>query len=197
MMMQQPKVLYYAKFEYDKKNRFKPDGTERKDPVYVMTKCRGYYPPMAHFVNKRGINKGKATMYLKQKRDEQPSNAPKMFLQSTGSLNFTGLKDCFTWSGTAYGYPNDMPTYSGKRIPNPFLNCKSDGYLFQFHQEDEVLVQNGFTIPSSFELLILGNAKPLMASYNQQLQLGLFDAVLNTCRASAISCADSDETEKG
>ena len=120
-----------------------------------------------------------------------------MFLQSTGSLNFTGLKDCFTWSGTAYGYPNDMPTYSGKRIPNPFLNCKSDGYLFQFHQEDEVLVQNGFTIPSSFELLILGNAKPLMASYNQQLQLGLFDAVLNMCRASAISCADSDETEKG
>ena len=54
MMMQQPKVLYYAKFEYDKKNRFKPDGTERKDPVYVMTKCRGYYPHMAHFVKKRG-----------------------------------------------------------------------------------------------------------------------------------------------
>ena len=58
-------------------------------------------------------------------------------------------------------------------------------------------MQNGFTIPSSFELLILENAKPLMASYNQQLQLGLFDAVLNMCRASAISCADSDETEKG
>ena len=42
----------------------------------------------------------------------------------------------------------------------------------------------------------MGNAKPLMASYNQQLQLGLFDAVLNTCRTSAISCADSDEAEK-
>ena len=70
MMMQQPKVLYYAKIEYDKKNRIKPNGTERKDPVYVMTKCSGCYPHMAHFVNKRGINKGKATMYLKQRRDE-------------------------------------------------------------------------------------------------------------------------------
>ena len=41
MVMQQPKVLYYAKFEYDKKNRFKPDGTEKKTPTYVMTKCSG------------------------------------------------------------------------------------------------------------------------------------------------------------
>ena len=88
IMMQQPKVLYYAKFEYDKKNRFKPDGTEKKTPTYVMIKCSGCYPPMAHFINKRGDNKGKATMYLMQKRDEQPNNAPKMYLQSTGSLNF-------------------------------------------------------------------------------------------------------------
>lgn len=197
MVMQQPKVLYYAKFEYDKKNRFKPDGTEKKTPTYVMTKCSGCYPPMAHFINKRGDNKGKATMYLMQKRDEQPNNAPKMYLQSTGSLNFTGLKDCFTWSGTAYGYPNNTPTYSSREIPNPFMSCKNDGYLFQFHQEDEVLMQGGFTIPSSFELLILENAKPLIASYCQQLQLGLFDAVLNMCRSSAISCADSDEAEKG
>lgn len=59
-----------------------------------------------------------------------------------------------------------------------------------------MLMQGGFTIPSSFELLILENAKPIIASYCQQLQLGLFDAVLNMCRTSAISCADSDEAEK-
>ena len=41
IMMQQPKVHYYAKFEYDKKNRFKPDDTEKKTTTYVMIKCSG------------------------------------------------------------------------------------------------------------------------------------------------------------
>lgn len=187
--MIQPKVLYYAKFEYDKESG--------ETPIYVMTKFSGGYPPLEMMVGKRGRNRGKVFMYLMRKREQQPSDAPSMYLQTTGSYNFTGLKDCFTWSGTAYGYPNREPTYSSKKIPNPFLPYKDDGYLFLFHQEENLLYsKKGEVIPDSFELLILGKAKPLISSYCQQLQLGYFGAYLEQCRKIAISCADSDEAAK-
>lgn len=185
----QAECVYYALFEYDRESG--------KTPVYVRTKAFGCYLPLSRLKCARGHNKGKVILYLLPKGENQPNNAPSMKLQAVKSINFTGLKDCFTLSGCAYGYPNGEKTYSSKKMPNPFYENRNDGYLFLFHTQEDVS-GNGVgnkVIPGSFELLIFDNAKPIIASYCQQMKLGQFNALLSECRNRARLCG-GDEAEK-
>ena len=178
----QAKCVYYALFEYDTQSK--------KTPIYVRTKACGCYLPLSRLKCTRGHNKDKVILYLLPRGENQPNNAPSMKLQAVKSINFTGLKDCFTWSGAAYGYPNGEKTYSSRKTPNPFYEHRNDGYLFLFHsQEDAPIHDTGNkVIPSSFELLIFENAKPIIASYCQQMKLGHFNTLLNDCRSHARKC---------
>lgn len=185
----QAECVYYALFEYDRESG--------KTPVYVRTRAFGCYLPLSRLKCARGHNKGKVILYLLPKGENQPNNAPSMKLQAVRSINFTGLKDCFTLSGCAYGYPNGEKTYSSKKMPNPFYENRNDGYLFLFHTQEDVS-GNGAdnkVIPGSFELLIFENAKPIIASYCQQMKLGQFNTLLMNCRYRATSCG-GDEAEK-
>ncbi len=117
---------------------------------------------------------------------ESPSTPP-MKLQGKGSLNLTGLKYYFIdgkLSGYACGNPNPNPTYKykGKDRINPFYaNNRNDGFLFIVKTEPDNL------IPSSFEMMVLSNAKPVIASYLQMLKLGGFNEVLESMREQATS----------
>lgn len=186
--MQQPKVVYYAKFEYNPQSG--------SSPSYARTKVCGYYPPLERLTFSRGINKGKVAFFLMGVREEQQINAPKLYLQAAKSLNFTGLKGCMTLDSFAYGFPSSEPTYSAKNIPNPFYEYREDGYLFLFHQDTEKPTSSEQLLPDSFELLVLEGGRKLISSYFQQMQLGYYDALLKECREKAVLCADSVEAQK-
>lgn len=179
----QAECVYYALFEYDRESK--------KTPVYVRTRAFGCYLPLSRLKCTRGHNKGKVILYLLPKGENQPNNAPSMKLQAVKSINFTGLKDCFTLSGCAYGYPNGEKTYSSKKTPNPFYEHRNDGYLFLFHHLEEEPLQgaDNKVIPSCFELLVFEGAKPVIASYCQQMKLGQFNALLRECRNRARLCS--------
>lgn len=187
-VVQQPKVVYYAKFVYDNKSG--------KSPLYLRVKVCGYYPPLERLTFSQGRNKGKIGFYLMGVREEQPLNAPKLSLQAVKSLNFTGLKGCVTLDGVAYGFPSSEVTYSKNKLPNPFYEYREDGYLFVFHQDQKQETPSERLLPTSFELLILEGGKKLISSYFQQMQLGYYDALLKECREKAVLCAESVEAEK-
>ena len=127
---------------------------------------------------------GFVSMNLMEKLKEG-ENVPSMRLQAKGSLNFTGLKEYFQdgkLSGYAYGYPDPRPTYSSQNKPNPFFDCKQDGYLFLI-QADQSDPTN--TIPTSIELIVLDSAKVLISAYCKQMVMGGFDEALQALREQA------------
>lgn len=149
-------------------------------PKYTITAQAGYYPPMEQLKGRDGL----ISMNLMEKLKEG-DNVPSMRLQAKGSYNFTGLKEYFQdgkLSGYAYGYPDPRPTYSSQNKPNPFFDCKQDGYLFLI-QADQSDPTN--TIPTSIELVVLENAKMLISVFCKQLTMGGFDEVLEQLREQA------------
>ena len=72
-------------------------------------------------------------------------------------------------------------TYSTKNKPNPFYENRNDGFLFIFKTESDN------PLPSSFEMIVLSNAKPVVASYLQMLRVGGFNDVLKSMREQATS----------
>ncbi len=152
--MSAPNILYYARMEYDQ--------TSKKTPKYVVTAQAGYYPMEAL----RGRD-GRISMYLLEKLKEG-ANVPAMRLQAKDSLNFTGLKEYFTpegkISGFAYGYPLADETYSSKGKPNPFYECRGDGFLFIVHNDTAITRTDGSMIPSCIEMVVLEGARVTIAN---------------------------------
>lgn len=172
--MSTPRIKYYAKL-------VNTTQTGKKTPKYTIVEQAGYYPPIELLRGRDGL----VSMNLMEKLKEG-ENVPSMRLQAKGSLNFTGLKEYFQdgkLSGYAYGYPDPRPTYSSKDKPNPFFECKQDGYLFLI-QEDPSDPTN--VIPTSIELIVLDSAKVLISAYCKQLTMGGFDEVLEQLRGQAI-----------
>lgn len=164
-----PKQRYYAKLERCKEGI--------KTPKYTIVKEAGYYAPMESLKGKDGH----VSMYLQNQRKEK-EDIPPMWLQAKNSLNFTGLKFYFIdgkISGYAYGYPLDEETYSKKDIKNPFFEYKNDGFLFLIHDDETGI------LPKYIELIVLEDAKPLIASYCKQLIMGGFDEALSLLRKQA------------
>lgn len=165
-----PTIRYYAQMSLV---------TGTKTPKYVITHEAGFYEPMSRLKGKDGC----ISFFLMQKRENQPSNTPPLYLQATRSYNFTGLKDYYldgAISGYAYGYPLKETTYKykNKSVENPFKEYRNDGYLFIVHQTDK-------PTPDRIELIVLENAKDLIASYCKMLMIGGFDEVLQRIRKSA------------
>ena len=169
-----PNIRYYARMEDCTGNG--------KTPKYRITAQAGYFPPMETIIGRDG----KVSMYLQVSKDSgsKKDNSPAMKLQAKDSLNFTGLKDYFVdgkLSGFAYGYPLATETYSSKQKPNPFYDCKDDGYLFIIHQD-----KNANTVrPTVIELIVLDGAKVLISSYCKQLMMGGFDEAIKFLREQA------------
>lgn len=165
-----PNIHYYAKME-------RCVGAY-KTPKYTIVAEAGYYAPMD---NLRGKD-GHISMYLQNQRKEK-DGIPAMWLQAKNSLNFTGLKSYFIdgkISGFAYGYPHGGKTYSKRATPNPFYEYKEDGFLFLLHDDKTSVV------PSSIELIVLENARVLIAAYCKQMLMGGFDEALKLLRSQAI-----------
>ena len=173
-MMVQPEIIYYARLIFDK--------SSKKTPKYVITAESGYYPPMDEL---RGRD-GRVSVYLMAKRETQTkSSVPAMSLQAKNSLNLTGLKDYFVngyLSGFAYGYPLDKPVFSAKKRPNPFYECREDGFLFVVHQNKEALTPEAKQLPTEFEMIVLQGGKCLISAYCKALMSGGFDSRLKELR---------------
>jgi len=174
--MNAPQVSYYALF-------VETTTAGRKTPKYTIEKSAGYYPPMAKLTGRNG----KVSMYLMEKLKEG-LDVPAVRLQATDngsglSYNFTGLKEWFDnggkLTGFAYGYPLSDKTYSKEHKPNPFYDFKADGFLFK------VWPNADSSKPLKIELLVISNAKPLIASYCKMLQQGGFDEDLQLLRKQA------------
>lgn len=170
-MMNLPNIRYYALLT---------DTTAegKQTQKFAVAKAVGYYPPMEQLKTK----KGSISFYLMEKLKEG-LDAPAYRLQGKSSLNFTGLKDYFVdgkLTGFAYGYPMDTKTYGKESKPNPFYDYRADGYLFKIKTNADA------TKPVEIELLVLENAKPLIASYCKMLQQGGFDEALELMRKQAV-----------
>jgi len=173
--MSTPRIKYYAKL-------VNTTQTGKVTPKYTILAQAGYYPPMEQLKGRDGL----VSMNLMEKLKEG-ENVPSMRLQAKGSINFTGLKEYFQdgkLSGYAYGYPDPRPTYSSKNKPNPFFECKQDGYLFLLHPDKN---DPSSTIPNIIELIVLEGAKGLISLYCKQLVMGGFDEVLGQLRQQATS----------
>ncbi len=172
--MNTPNIRYYAKMV---------NTTIGKTPKYTISEQVGYYAPMDKLV---GRDKHISMNLLQQDREDN-SSTPPMKLQAKNSLNFTGLKNFWIegeMSPFAYGFPMDKPTYSSKAKVNPFYEYKDDGFLFIIHHDEN---DHKNIIPTCIELIVLENAKLLISAYCKQLEMGGFDAALNTLREQAKS----------
>ena len=164
-----PNPRYYAKLERCK--------GAIKTPKFTIIEEAGYYAPMESLKGQDG----RISMYLQNQRKKR-DDIPELWLQAKGSLNFTGLHSFFIdgkMSGFAYGYPSDKKTYSSKKKNNPFYEYKDDGFLFLIHDD------NTGVVPAFIELIVLEDAKLLIAAYRKQLLMGGFDEALNLLRKQA------------
>lgn len=175
--MNYPNIRFYALF-------VETTGKGKKTPKYAISEAAGYYPPMDKLKGKDG----KVSMYYKDSNDrcnnvKEGINIPAKYLQAKDSLNFTGLKDLFTadgkLSGFAYGNPLAKATYTKDDKPNPFFAYKNDGFIFKIKAKADAIGVE------TFELLVLENAKPLIAAYCKMLQQGGFDDDLQLLREQA------------
>lgn len=164
-----PNIRYYARLERCK--------GATKTPKFTIVEEAGYYAPMESLKGKDG----RISMFLQNKRKER-YDIPALWLQAKGSLNFTGLHSYFIdgkISGFAYGYPLNKEDYSSKKKKNPFYEYRKDGFLFLIHDDKTGVV------PAFIELIVLEDAKPLIAAYCKQLLMGGFDEALALLRKQA------------
>ena len=157
-----------------------------KTPKYVLTKACGWVDELKHLVGRDGY----ISLYLCQKREGQPSDAPSMYLQAKGSLNLTGLKELFVdgvMSNYAWGNPPRTVAYGTKKPKtNPLINYVADGFLFVFHYDYEIKLGQQVERPLKFELLWLEGAGVMMPQHCKRLQMGSYDDILKKCRDEAI-----------
>lgn len=171
----------YLKFEQlpdEVKSKYKIK-LNAKTPRFDLTRLAGYYKPLESLKNK----KGQIVLYLNGTLgiiDSTDQRRADRFLMGKNSLNFSSIylldssiqtnRGCFV----GYGNPNRSRTYSKENRPNPFFECKNDGFIFLITPDwkaIEILV-----IPDGYNT-ILGNAKALAD--------GVYNEALETMRATA------------
>lgn len=175
--MNEPKLRMWAKFVLSP--------TSGVTPKYVLTDACGWVEELKELVGKDGY----ISLYLCPKREGQSSNAPSMYLQAKGSLNLTGLRDLFVdgmMSDYAWGNPPKAVTYGAKKPRfNPLVKYVADGFLFVFHYDFEVKMEE-MERPLSFELLWLEGAGLMIPQHAKSLQMGSYNEILRKCREEAI-----------
>lgn len=149
-----------------------------KIPRYDLTRIAGYYKP----IESLKTNKGLVYVYLTETRgiiNSPDQRRADRFLMAKESLNFSSvyLLDCSTPTNgnlIGYGNPNRSKTFGKDKKPNPFLECKDDGFLFLISEDwqsiETLIIPNGYNT-------ILGNAKALAD--------GVYNEALATMRAAA------------
>lgn len=176
--MNQPKVRMWAKFVLSPKSG--------ATPKYVLTDCYGWVEELKDLVGRDGY----ISLYLCQKREGQPSDAPSMYLQAKCSLNLTGLRDLFEngcMSNYAYGNPPKAVTYGSKKPRiNPLIKYVADGFLFIFHYEYEIVLGQQMERPLYFEMLWLEGAGLMIPLHCKSLKMGSYDEILKKCRDESI-----------
>lgn len=75
--MNKPNVRMWAKFALSPQSG--------ATPKYVLTDAYGWVEELKDLVGRDGY----ISLYLQKRREGQPSDAPAMYLQAKGSINFT------------------------------------------------------------------------------------------------------------
>lgn len=163
----------YMKFEQ------LPDEVKRRNNIKVgakvprldLTRLAGYYKPLQSLTNKNG----QIFIYIQEAKDR--INSPderraERYLQGKDSLNLSSVyllrRSTPESPFVGYGNPDRSKTFSKSHKPNPFYECRDDGFLFLIApdwQTIEILVvTNGYNT-------IQGNAKGLAdGAYNEALE---------------------------
>lgn len=142
-----------------------------KVPRFDLVQISGYSKSWEALKNKDG----QIYFYLNEARgiiNSPDSRRADRFLMGKGSLNFSSvfLLECEPSNGyfVGYGNPNGKETYSKNNKPNPFYECRDDGYLFLISEDWRTI--EVFVIPNG-KNTILGNAKALNDGvYNDMLK---------------------------
>ena len=166
---------FYLKLE--QRTKVFKSGKIGKDTRYIAISQAGYFK---HIEAMRGKG-GDVVMHLKGVENGAPKSTAEINLQCSyndgkiknGSLNFSSLffenihpdKVMF-----ANGEPNDNAKLKDGK-PNPFYDCKNDGYLF-------IVTPDLKTV----EILIIPNSRVLIVGYRKKLADGQFDEVLQQIR---------------
>lgn len=146
-------------------------------PRYDCVESEGYYPEMERLVS----TKGDLHFYLCETKgviNSPDQRRADRFLQAAKSFNFSSvyLLDEQTADGhlIGYGNPNGQKTYGKGKIPNPFWECRNDGFLFIISPDWK-----------NIELLVMPNGKFTILGLAKALADGQFDEALDTIRATA------------
>ncbi len=144
-----------------------------KVPRYDLTRFAGYYKPLQSLINA----KGQLCLYLNGTTgiiDSPDERRAERYLQGKDSLNFSSVyllnNPTTTDSGyiVGFGNPNRSQTYSKAHKPNPFYECRDDGFLFLIAPDwktlEIIVVTSGYNT-------IQGNAKGLADGvYNEAIE---------------------------
>jgi hypothetical protein len=148
-----------------------------KVPRFDLTRFAGYYKPLKSLVN----NKGQLCLYLNGTMgiiDSPDERRAERYLQGKDSLNLSSVyllqQSQISGDYVGFGNPNRAKTYSRTNKPNPFYECRDDGFLFLIAPDwrtiEILVVTNGYNT-------IQGNAKGLAD--------GVYDGALETMREAA------------
>jgi len=147
-----------------------------KVPRYDVVAIAGYYRSLEAIKN----TKGQIIFYLNETRgviDSPDQRRADRFLMGKNSLNFSSI---FLLNNTnsiiGYGTPNEAKTYGKDKQPNPFFDCKNDGYLFIISSDWRFI-----------EVLVIPNGKYTILGNAQQMADGVFNEALQTMRTAATT----------
>lgn len=172
-----PDIKAYIKIEQlpdelKAKHKIKIGG---KTPRFDVTRFFGYYPELESIKNPKGQiffylmeNMG----YINATDQRRADNR----LQAKDSLNFSSiyLLNLNTEPLVGYGNPYDQKTYSKDKKPNPFYECKTDGYLF--------IIQPDW---KAIEIVVVTNGQPIIQAFAKAYADGEYNEAMATLRATA------------
>lgn len=144
-------------------------------PRFDVTGVSGYWPELESIKNR----KGQICFYLLENDGFIDTNALRRAdrrLQAKDSLNFSSvyLLNLNTEPLVGYGNPNGQKTYSKDKKPNPFFECRTDGYLF--------IIQPDW---KAIEILVITNGLYTIEANAKAFADGQYNEALATLRATA------------
>jgi hypothetical protein len=161
-------------FRLEKKQTVKKDGSMSKTPRYLLTAKSGFYAPLEKIKNQ----KGEVVLYLNETRGviNSPNNRrAEHFLMGKDSLNFSSIYHYETVNGylVAFGNPHSAEFFGKEKLPNPFFECRDDGFLFIISPDWQVI-----------EVIVIPNGKYTIISNAKQLADGELKDVVRELRES-------------
>jgi len=133
----------------------------------------GRYQALKNITNARGL----LYFYLMPGGYDWSKNMPEYSLQTTRSINFTGLYPYIEngkASNTIFcGFPSSKPLLRGNRS-NPFYDVRNDGFLVIISEDTRMI-----------EILIVENGKQHIEMFREQLATGKLSEVLKLIRCRA------------